>query len=446
MLPDAIQWHEGMLLVPQHFQQMALRQEALLHYHMGVASPFHWGVRRFAHDAVLLAGGLFRVREIEAVLPDGLLVSLTGEDSEDLELDLAPLIDQMREGPITIHLAVAARRPSAAAQNGAQTRYRSVPGEDVVDENTGDGWVQIPRLRPRLTLVAGDAPSSRYCTLPIARVTYGSDLFTLTDYIPPTLAVPVRSEIGAICSRIARMLREKGTFLAEELRTRHYDMGTSLVLDNRSKIQSLVEGLPALEANLHTGRSHPFTLYHSLCLIAGHVATLGSIPVPPVFAPYDHNDPRPAFDAVHDYIVRMIEEGIHETFLRLQFSFDDGAFFRTIDPSWLDDSSILIGVRGKGKVREKQVTAWMEEALIGSEPVIRSLRERRILGARRRVAQEGAAYITGSEMIPFEIDITPEFIRGGMPLQIVDMGDVANVVEEIVLFVPKNRERRASLQ
>ena len=34
----------------------------------------------------------------------------------------------------------------------------------------------------------------------------------------------------------------------------------------------------------------------------------------------------------------------------------------------------------------------------------------------------------------------------GQPLQIVDMGDVANVVEEIVLFVPKNRERRASLQ
>ena len=39
-IPEAIQWHEGMLLAPQHFQQLAWRQETLLHYATLAASPF----------------------------------------------------------------------------------------------------------------------------------------------------------------------------------------------------------------------------------------------------------------------------------------------------------------------------------------------------------------------------------------------------------------------
>src|SRR5262249_28543467 len=45
-LPAAIQWYEGMLLAPQHFQQSSLRQEALLAYHLAALSPYHWGVSR----------------------------------------------------------------------------------------------------------------------------------------------------------------------------------------------------------------------------------------------------------------------------------------------------------------------------------------------------------------------------------------------------------------
>jgi len=53
-LPGAIQWHEGMLLAPQHFQQLSIRYEELLHYHLMMISPFHWGIRRLKIDQVLL--------------------------------------------------------------------------------------------------------------------------------------------------------------------------------------------------------------------------------------------------------------------------------------------------------------------------------------------------------------------------------------------------------
>ena len=40
-IPEAIQWHEGMLLSPQHFQQMSLRQDMLSHYHINLSNPFN---------------------------------------------------------------------------------------------------------------------------------------------------------------------------------------------------------------------------------------------------------------------------------------------------------------------------------------------------------------------------------------------------------------------
>src|SRR5688572_5016340 len=73
-IPDAIQWHEGLLLTPQHFQQLSSRHEALVQYGTSLVAPFCWGVRRFKHHQISLTPGKFRVLELEAVMPDGLVV------------------------------------------------------------------------------------------------------------------------------------------------------------------------------------------------------------------------------------------------------------------------------------------------------------------------------------------------------------------------------------
>ena len=58
--PDRIQWHEGMLLSPQHFQQESARVDALLAWHGLIANPYGWGVRTLEIDQGLLATGLLR--------------------------------------------------------------------------------------------------------------------------------------------------------------------------------------------------------------------------------------------------------------------------------------------------------------------------------------------------------------------------------------------------
>ena len=51
-IPLAIQWHDGMLLSPQHFQEADRRSERLLAYHAGHAAQYHWGVVHLELDLV----------------------------------------------------------------------------------------------------------------------------------------------------------------------------------------------------------------------------------------------------------------------------------------------------------------------------------------------------------------------------------------------------------
>ena len=70
-LPERIQWHEGMLLSPQHFQHESARVDALIAWQALATNPYAWGIRRLELDEGLLATGLLRVLRLDAVMPDG---------------------------------------------------------------------------------------------------------------------------------------------------------------------------------------------------------------------------------------------------------------------------------------------------------------------------------------------------------------------------------------
>ena len=72
-IPEAVVWHEGMLLAPQHFQQSNRRLESVLGYHLNVASQFYWGVRRLTVDTagpVSTAGPLVDGPQLRRLMRD----------------------------------------------------------------------------------------------------------------------------------------------------------------------------------------------------------------------------------------------------------------------------------------------------------------------------------------------------------------------------------------
>ncbi|HEX6903565.1 MAG TPA: type VI secretion system baseplate subunit TssK [Thermoanaerobaculia bacterium] len=435
-VPDAIDWHEGMLLAPQHFQQLSQRHEELVHFHAAAASPFHWGVSRLEIDTAALSQGVLRIAALEAVLPDGLIVTRELDDPQPLEVDLKPSAAALEAGSSRVWLAVPARRPGLSPLHGEFPRYRSIDGGAVIDESSGEGDVFIPRLRPSPALLVTETPPLRYAALPVARVRRADDKFRLDEsWEPPVMSVALGSPFARVAMEVAERLRKKTEVLADRARARSV-VQTPQLLETKMMIHALVSALPRLEAVLATGRSHPFALYLALCDVAGNVAALGHGMTPPVFPPYDHADPMAAFDRLRDFILRVVAEAVSESYTPFRFYFDQGAYNLPFAEDWRD-LSLVLGFRGQDGVDESEVETWVESSLIGSQDLMPAMRDKRILGARRkRIEREGDLVPAGGVLL-YSLEADPEFVHPNQILQVWNVGDRGETprVVEIILYV-----------
>jgi type VI secretion system protein ImpJ len=209
-----------------------------------------------------------------------------------------------------------------------------------------------------------------------------------------------------------------------------------MLMEERTRIACIVGGLPHFEAVLSTGIAHPFALYLSLCSMAGQLASLGPGMLPPVFPSYDHKDILASFSEVARFATRMIEEGVPESYQAIPFKFKDGVFSLPFETAWAN-KRLVIGARISPKVSEKDLTSWMEECLIGSDSVIPSMRDRRILGAGRHYVERDEDLVPVRGVVLYAMDYDVEFIKTGQALQVFDVGARSKAFRplELVLYV-----------
>ena len=383
-IPDLIQWHEGLLLTPQHFQQLSSRVESLIQALPEWYVPFYWGVRRFEYDSTDFTAGVLTVRRLDAIMPDGLHVSVAG-DKDELQLDLRPLAGTLRHGPMLVHVAIPLANGHAQA---TMNRFASYEGDPVADENTGEGGVAIPRLRPQLSLIAAAQPPARFTSFPLIEVRCEGETFLPTSFMPPSLHVTLSSPLGRKCAELSERLRTRAIALAERAVLAPQ---SPFAAEARSQLHALVSALPAFEAVLRTEAAHPCALYVEACRLAGHVAVLGRGLLPPVFPPYIHNDPRKSFEQVAQFIVQAVDEGVPDTVRRFAFEQDGEAFRLPADPAWTGAfalgtlTHVVLAVRCDAE--RDHVMTWGENCVIGGMNTIASLLGRRVLGLRRRYAE-----------------------------------------------------------
>lgn len=394
-VPEAVQWHEGMLLSPQHFQQCSRRSETLLNYHMGLASPFHWGLTKLHVDRSALVAGLFRVIELEGVMPDGLMVHFTdtsvSAETDDPDDSLAVALtpgEKVYGTYITVYLAVARLTENGSLVSGELARYRQDSGDQVVDSNTGEDAVVVPRIRPKLRLLAGNPPDDKYVFMPVARLEYVNQSFRLASgYISPRFTIGGDSELGRRCEKVCALAREKAAYLYERANSAVARRDTKVRLGAERLIHYLTSGLPVFEALLSSGAAHPFSLYLGLCGLAGQVACVGHNNIPPHLPPYQHGDIYGSFDKVLGFIEATLDE-INVSYRVLPFKEKSGTFS-------LDQQNaafvapLTVGVRGREGFREADLVRWMERCVIGRVSDITGLMDRRVKGfARRRIDRD----------------------------------------------------------
>jgi type VI secretion system protein ImpJ len=458
-IPPAINWHEGMLLAPQHFQQTDQRHESLTTYHISAVSPFHWGIMDLKIDRPRLVDGNLKITSLEAVMPDGLAVSFGESDAdkvsvsyyqneeeekkkEILELDLEPLKPKMERGPLTIHLAVASQKMGVSYFKGDIDRHETFEGISIIDENTGDNELSIPRLKPKLKLLSADESLINYVSFPIAEITFQNQKFELTDFIFPALTVPLRFALGLKCSAIAKDIREKAEFVSDQINSSTSKTGTSSDLGKRLEISNLVSSLPYYEAVLNTGKAHPYNVYLALCSLAGSVAGFSKGLVPPNFAPYDHGNLKDTFNQVINYIEDTISEGVLDKYTKVPFKYEKelNSFVLNIKSEWMREN-LIISVRGSADTSEKELSEWIENSWIGSESKVPTIREQRVKGLERgRPKDDDDIDIVPSRgTILFKLIVNPKYIEPDQNLCIfhpVSM-ESSSTPDEILLYIQK---------
>ncbi|MBW6193061.1 type VI secretion system baseplate subunit TssK, partial [Pseudomonas aeruginosa] len=194
VLPDAVCWHEGMQLLPQHFQLQGLRAEALAARTGQACNPWFWGVTALELDPSALCAGQVRVLHLEAILPDGLPVSVQAGVDAPLEFDLETAL-AAAEGPLlNVHLAVSPlwRAGQLLPLKG---RLQSRVGAPLPDLASGEHPEPITVWRASLRLVGDDGKADSVC-LPLLRVAKEGGAYVSLPYVPPTPLVLPESPLG----------------------------------------------------------------------------------------------------------------------------------------------------------------------------------------------------------------------------------------------------------
>ena len=376
--PDRIQWHEGMLLSPQHFQLESARIDALIAWHTLTGTPYAWGVKRLKFDLALLASGTVRVLELEAILPDGTAIALSHDETQpiDLSIRLDSIKDALSQGPQTIWLCLPVSRNMKMPEMAP--RFLSVKTDPVEDEVSEAAPADIPRLTPNLSLAIGQAPPALMVSMAIGGVLEDDGVIKLDHSLPALLDLHAVPELLEQFRDMVHLLRSKAAFVARQA------AGVS-VAEQRAerllllqRLSCMVPALPVLEAHLQSPVISPYPLYLALCNLLGPLSLLrpGALPITP--PPYDHAQPHRTLLPLLKELSENLSE-VSQDYREINLEWMNGAFELVLRPEWIS-KRLVIGVKG---ARPAEIERWMDAAVIGPAHVFSELREKRVLGYRR---------------------------------------------------------------
>ncbi|OXJ22612.1 type VI secretion system-associated protein [Burkholderia sp. HI2714] len=434
-VPERIEWFEGMLLSPQHFQQMTSRTDALVAWQALAAAPFSWGVRRLVFDNGLLPAGQLRVLELDAILPDGTAVTyqVQAAGAERLELSLEPFADELSNGPLDFYLVL----PGASTMRRAAQvrRFRSTSAAPVEDLVSDAPPADIPRLVPNLALAAGELPSAMHVWLRLGSLYKDNEVVRLGEHQPPLLEVARDNPMWTSVASLLGQLRGKAAYVARQTANPSSQVGDRLAqLELKDRLRSLLSALPLAEAVLRTPHLHPLALYHALAALNGSLAMLKPGGLPPVPPDYNHGDPLSVFTPLLRSLRESMSE-VNEEYREHKFEFRHGAFEIALHPDWISERLVL-GLRGQS---DRDLLAWMDGAVIGSQSVYASLRSRRVLGAARRGIDyaEDLGLRSGSGYLLFEVTTESTLVLEREILLISNPNEYASAQRphEVLLFV-----------
>ncbi len=458
-LPDAVCWYEGMQLLPQHFQLQGLRAELLAARFARAGNPWFWGVSELEVDSAALRSGLVRILALDAVMPDGLPVTVRPENGTALEMDVTAALAESGTASATVLLAVnpLGRNGRVLPLNG---RLFSVVSEDAVpDLASGEHPEQIVVWRPNARLVTEAGREGAVC-LPLLRVGREGGGYASLPYMPPTPRILPESPLGRAVADLCARTREKCVFLAGRLRRARQAEQHDDTAEIRRQLAALWVRLPEVESMLNGRTAAPDRLYGLLAGMAGAWCALDPLAGVPSFPPLDFLDLQRGYGEVLHWLDKTLER-IRIGYRCLMFEHQEavagekegaggghGGFSIQLPDTQTPRQQLVVGLHMKAGTERQAANTWLERAIIASQGYIDALARRRMRGVPRAALgdRDQVDYGVGDDVRLFAIEAAGEWFDPAQKLYITvpDWSDRSGSAApwRVVLFVSDTGEGR----
>jgi type VI secretion system protein ImpJ len=389
MLPDPVQWAEGMLLSPQHLQQDHIYWRAQLRQAMAGLNPHFAGVVRLAlqRPSQLAATGVLCIDTLDCVLPDGTPIRHPGAApaAQPLALDVGSLMGAA-DGSLRVYLVLRRSQANVSMGLAQERRYGTAYATEDADENTGSDGLPVFRQPLHYVLAAyprGTLPPANLCACPLLEIVRDArGALAVGEYHPPMLRLDASDFLGA--NGLRHLLADMTDLVwrkTEELGG-HSGPGPDGGLRRQgggelaSAARVLATALPLLTATAQDPALHPAELYRTVSMLVGQVCNLGAWALPPRMPAYSHHDCIGQFREAVDFIVGKLD-GLHSNYERYPFSpFKEGFSRRLLEDM---DGDVVVELVLRPGQDIDAAAAWLFAADIASAdmlPIVQQQRQR----------------------------------------------------------------------
>lgn len=427
-MESCVQWYEGMLISPQHFQQSAGYLQHLFHEFSSAHSAFGYGVFDLKIDTSALAAGVIRVLKARGIFKDGLFFDFDALHDKPLERNLSDYFS-VNSNAIKIYLAVPNRRSGENLLTGDTARYYSAEITGVHDENTGENPINISILRPRMKLLLEREVDARYNCFPIfeARKSLDGGVVS-TDYIAPYITINEHSKISEMCRELSKVIRGKVSYFAD--RKDNYSRTASD--ESMASLRMLIQAALPLEAIVRTNDIPPFEIYKYLLNAISYIVSINPTQLIPMLTVYDHEDLFNTFNGLLQYAHNILSH-LKQQYDIIHFDKDDGIFKLQMKREWLENGTIAIGIQKPFMLTDDDMINWISNVKIASESMLSMIRDKRILGAERTVLERGEYITQPTGMTIISVKSQTSYIKPGEKLCLVN-NSVNFMPEEVILY------------
>jgi type VI secretion system protein ImpJ len=327
---DKVAWAEGVLLLPQHFQQLDRYHETLVGARLHALDPASWGALRVELDARALQQGVVALVCFEGILPDGTPLTLEAKSGSRLPKS-RPIASHFpaAQKSLAVYLAIPMERSGVNNYGtaGEALRY-ALTQQKLCDSARDDRHAEVQLAVPNLSLLFGDESRAGCTTIQVAEIVRDAlgELALSPSYVPPCLRIAASPVIAARLDQLLRAGVGRLRFLSEARRVTGEGRVEFTAADVTRYLQlnALNTMLPALHYLARSRDATPRTAFLTLSQFAGQLATF--VPEADMSEPidFDFADLTATFGALFDLCDHLLAASDNERFVSCTLSRREG--------------------------------------------------------------------------------------------------------------------------